>query len=181
MEQIQSNSLPLSQSSFSARITSQPTLLSVMFGVCISSATSQPSHKYNPPSLWFNNTHTSLSVSPFFFPTPLLSLPVCVSLLSSSYLLSVGPSVCLSVSLSGCVSIFVPRLVCVRRLKCLCFSRRGCLCVCLCSRSGMKTNHFKSPSRASVASECVLRACARLPGQFALMSLSDWRKSIRAF
>lgn len=88
--------LSLSQSSFSLQITSQPTFLSVMFGVCISSATLLPSHKYNPPSPWFHNAHTPLCLSRLSSPSPLLSLSVCVSLLSSSYLLSVGPFVCLA-------------------------------------------------------------------------------------
>lgn len=53
----------------------------------------------------------------------------------------VGPFVCLC----DFVSIFVP--VCVQVSdKELCFSLGGCLRVCLCSRSGVKTNNFKSPS-----------------------------------
>lgn len=138
--------------------------LSVLFGVCICSATL---HKYNPPSLWFNNTHTHtpLCLSRLSTSLPLLSLSVCVSLLSSSYLLSVSLFVCL------------PEWVCVYLCLCACVCmavklsvfQSEWLVVCLCSRNGVKTNHFKV---------CVC-VCVSLPGQFALM-LSDWRKSIRA-
>lgn len=108
---------------------------------------------------FFNNTHTSLSVSPFFFSLPqpppvslCLRLPFKFQVISSL-------RVCLSRWVGVCLS-FCARLregesgLCV-----FCEAGDGCVCVsgvCLRSRSGVKTNHFKSPSRAS----CVcLRLC----------------------
>lgn len=159
-DRVTTHSLSLAQIVFSSLITSQPAFLSAMFGVCISWAASQPSHKYNLAAL-MTHVHTSVSVS--------RSSTLCLSFKLVIYFLRVRLSYSPSAFVSLCVRVSV---------KVSAF-HSGWLFVCLPVFKKQSENKSLQIPKLGFLCACVFISMC-LPGQFTLMLLSDWKKSIRA-